>query len=705
MDPQDVLRRAVRGYCRWCHSANTVESRLRIKPPRFEKSEPFDDMGTYDDLVTAARYCKFCAFLLAVVQVDTRNSGRVPAAHHELSLRYPRNAWGTQGAPSKIPYLTLQLHTGTEDITVATILPLPTRDKDLMPSFPLRSSRLRRGVYTDEESFELMPRARLLESKVNIPLLQYWLQLCCTSTAHDECKADDWSERGQLQRRFVDVKQRCIVEPATVPEYIALSYVWGVSKRFTLNSRNIKQLLEVGGLSAFEKDLPNTFKDAIKLTEDLGYRYVWIDAMCINQDDPDDTKHQMASMDQIYSCAQLTIVNNLEHADTGIPGVQSCPRNIKQVVYHSGPNTWTNTRPNIDEAMKDSPWEARGWTLQEMVFSHRVLLFTQSQVFYRCKRSTWYEDVALEISNLDLKQTWASQKKVAITQTLAENPRKAIIHLYEIWLKTYLSRQLSHMSDNVNAFAGILSSLGCGNICGLPEPVFRETLTWQYNYHNPNERIPLFPSWSWAGWQRQTYTFRPTGSTPYTDLFHPAWYRLERDPENPEQIHHVRIADEEQSNFDCLPPHTESGEKMEPFEYTEGSMPPLSHIIRGWTRVVRLYIEREPSDLPKHSNGHSYTVRFSQGHADDLGSIYLDPDWRKGQPDVMDFVVLVKNTSREEVPRMLLLVEWSEHKIASRVQLLRVLHTSPSQRGPILTRAPPLWNGWDELEWKLVAIA
>jgi hypothetical protein len=101
-------------------------------------------------------------------------------------------------------------------------------------------------------------------------------------------------------------------------------------------------------------------------------------------------------MDSIYSCAALTIVAAIDSVDTGLPGMHLFSRLKSQNVYRSGGIMLINARPTFSEALRKSAWESRAWTMQEKYFSKRLLIFADSQVFYRCRVATWFEDTIME---------------------------------------------------------------------------------------------------------------------------------------------------------------------------------------------------------------------------------------------------------------------------------------------------------------------
>ena len=63
--------------------------------------------------------------------------------------------------------------------------------------------------------------------------------------------------------------------------YLCLSYCWGTEPFLGTNSDNI----EAHKVNIPWNSLPRTFQDAIDITRRLGYRFLWIDGLCIIQAD------------------------------------------------------------------------------------------------------------------------------------------------------------------------------------------------------------------------------------------------------------------------------------------------------------------------------------------------------------------------------------------------------------------------------------
>ncbi|KAF4308318.1 hypothetical protein GTA08_BOTSDO03802 [Botryosphaeria dothidea] len=111
-------------------------------------------------------------------------------------------------------------------------------------------------------------------------------------------------------------------------QYTALSYVWGMAgQQIMLKNENVRELEQSGSV---EKRCSQTIKDAAQVTRELGLNYIWVDALCIIQDNLDDKKIQIGNMATIYRSAILTIVAAAgQDANHGLPGLNK-PRTMTQ---------------------------------------------------------------------------------------------------------------------------------------------------------------------------------------------------------------------------------------------------------------------------------------------------------------------------------------------------------------------------------------
>jgi hypothetical protein len=175
------------------------------------------------------------------------------------------------------------------------------------------------------------PSGRMIDSFVNVRLFKRWRQLC--SDHHgDKCTRPPWmvcNDDVPPNFRVINVHTECVIDAPIKPSYFALSYVWG---RFAENdlratSENIDNLKKEHSLT--QEVLPQTILDVMKLVFELGGKYLWVDRLCILQDDENEKARQIPCMDSIYSLAELTIIAaSGSDAHDGVAGL-SVPRSVE----------------------------------------------------------------------------------------------------------------------------------------------------------------------------------------------------------------------------------------------------------------------------------------------------------------------------------------------------------------------------------------
>lgn len=305
--------------------------------------------------------------------------------------------------------------------------------------------------------------------------------------------------------RVIDVQNLCIVRAPSSCRYVALSYVWSTGVQFLLLAENLEELTMPNGLKA--ELLSKTVSDAIHVTAIVGERYLWVDALCIIQDDDTDKRYQISQMDKIFGGAALTIAaaNGIADSD-GLPGVRRGSRSPEplQSVHVRGLH-FQSLWPDFDTLMQSSKWHSRGWTYQETLMSKRFLIFTSCQVFYSCETSCHAEDfvsqVVFDARKVDLQDPRRLKGNCEPNSIISD------LYSYEIGVNHFTMRDLTFESDGLNAISGIFSGISEELketfLCGLPvSTLFEHSMLWF-----PNGRIRRriadgahFPSWSWAGW-------------------------------------------------------------------------------------------------------------------------------------------------------------------------------------------------------------
>lgn len=289
--------------------------------------------------------------------------------------------------------------------------------------------------------------------------------------------------------RVIDVEKLRIVKPKAQCRYVALSYVWGLSGHGAgTSSTKANIATSEEGLST--DNLPNTILDAITTCRMLRERYLWVDRLCIIQDDEANKHTQINAMATVFSSAFLVIVpSSCKDMTENMPGVSVA--RMPHQLFSSGP-FWD---------IKRSVWSTRGWTYQEVVLARRKLFFSTREALLECDVVTYQEGGTGDYAHAKSKDSfvWNTSLQVRSIHEELYDVDKYFSHLTE-----YTKRKLSFESDVYNAFAGIIDALygeKAGVTYGLPLADFDHALLWRAKDSDSTRRSAssvMLPTWSWA---------------------------------------------------------------------------------------------------------------------------------------------------------------------------------------------------------------
>jgi hypothetical protein len=357
--------------------------------------------------------------------------------------------------------------------------------------------------------------ARQLPETADIELLKKWMRFCQGS--HKVCKSKTPSIGEAIQVRFIDVRERCLVNSSIRESYVALSYVWGKSTNGVLTIGTIDKFYSQGSLT--EDAVPHVVFDAMELTASLGEHYLWVDTVCIIQDDINDKQQQLPVMDAIFGYASLTIIAAVEKADARLPrwaigeGQRVTPSHTETL---NGVE-FTISQPSLALALSQTKWNERGWTFQEGLLARRALIFTDYQVYWNCLEESWCEDQQTEFQ--DLRHMPTDQNSILTShyskETMDGITALCALGVYLQIVNQYVRRDFSDDIDVFWAFLGIPKILKDrfprGYIWGLPYDYLDAALLW-YNscpirlkeryilpIGNGDYSRLLIPSWCWIG--------------------------------------------------------------------------------------------------------------------------------------------------------------------------------------------------------------
>lgn len=373
-----------------------------------------------------------------------------------------------------------------------------------------------------------MGRERLPEA--NFAMLQRWVREC-----EDDCSADPdhalnctgtaiHLDEGVVLR-LIDVVQSCIVEVSGTmlnPRFLAPSYVWGSAETAKLTHANLLRFLQPGAL--WQQSLPQTLLDAMGLVSTLGERYIWIDALCIVQDDSAEVDHVISRMNLIYQGAYLTIIAAAgDDANAGLPGLRPESRPPRPDKIPLGPLRFTNLIHDLsasnDDVTSNTRWATRSWTFQEGILSRRRLIFTAEQIYWICSKFTRCEQIHLEGTCFSRTCNRALVRRERENPFSITLPEAGIEELFA-YVCQYSMTELRDPSDRLDAFKGMLSftqSMKGGKyFAALPVSYFIVALLWsivpdsasvvegsevnEQSATHPSRCFP-FPSWSWLAWK------------------------------------------------------------------------------------------------------------------------------------------------------------------------------------------------------------
>ncbi|KAI0181124.1 HET-domain-containing protein [Hypoxylon sp. FL1284] len=345
--------------------------------------------------------------------------------------------------------------------------------------------------------------ARGRDSLYDPDIVKSWMSRC--EGEHSASCRVEWSDQ-LLSCKMIDVSSRQVVHCPQQCRFIALSYVWGgVSPK--------DGALEGGYL-------PRTIKDAIIVTRSLGLRYLWVDALCIDQTPSPEKEQQLSMMDVIYSCAWATIVAlHGDNSDAGLCGVNARnPRELQGSEWVEGSQLLT-IFPTTHQELIGAIYCSRAWTMQEFLLGSRRILFGKHQVHFLCNTSRYCESIDEACDPGGVLRTNPKQPDFFLLPDHKEYVKDAKSRsafadsTFTGMVKMYTERRMTNDSDSLNAVRGMLSflqktMLPQGFAWGLPLKEFPQSLRWYHPRGIKPRRRPDFPSWSYVGWE---------GTASYTD--------------------------------------------------------------------------------------------------------------------------------------------------------------------------------------------
>ncbi|KAK7398743.1 hypothetical protein QQX98_011887 [Neonectria punicea] len=448
--------------------------------------EHWPDLGTKDwahavarpfrteEIEAATRAgCKFCAFLLSRLNIT-----ELLDTFRKIEARLETVGNG-----------------GTASLSIQNWAFIPAASQLLWLNFPGRvadrcNANGARAVKF--ESHVLSPTSKLWEEPLDpLDMARIWLRECGDS--HEVCRSA--KKLGQ-PTRLISISNDAVKLVLTenweaFPPYATLSYCWG-RKHFPMLTRDKLDLF----LEAIPiKDLPQTFKDAIRVARTLGLAYIWIDSLCIIQQDDNDWRYESGQMRSVYGGTHVNLAAS--SATSVYEGL--C---LKPTQYSGGFCARVTTSEycrgqtfHASEVYNESSSETylatRAWTFQEKLLAPRTISFGAQGVFWECRSG--------------IKSEFLPDGFPGLHGSLLVGPENRAWDWSDIvW--NYSAADLTHGSDKLAAISGIAARqhaiTGEQYLAGMWRRRFITQLPWSVRYEDPTPRKKRpewrAPTWSWA---------------------------------------------------------------------------------------------------------------------------------------------------------------------------------------------------------------
>jgi len=314
-------------------------------------------------------------------------------------------------------------------------------------------------------------------------------------------------------------------------KYLALSHCWGdnVIKDFQKLTTNNKELWED---CIDEATLPLNFRDAIMFTRQVGCNYLWVDSLCIIQDDKNDWVRESEKMGHVYANAYCTISSSGSVDATGGCFHERNPFTSIPCYLRVSDMNGLAIRANKDTYNKNTfgvevdsgPLSKRAWTFQERLLSQRIVHFTKTTLFFECNTHFASEVVRGGVRYSERRENRSSPLvesrydpttgyRAAFNALKARQSPELSTHeefeLHESWfslIAKYTSCKLTHADDRLIAIFGISKAI-------IDSPEEQPLIYWEGLWHRhllfdllwcletepaPRPTPPRAPSWSWG---------------------------------------------------------------------------------------------------------------------------------------------------------------------------------------------------------------
>ncbi|KAN0088995.1 Heterokaryon incompatibility protein (HET) domain containing protein, partial [Hyaloscypha variabilis] len=300
-------------------------------------------------------------------------------------------------------------------------------------------------------------------------------------------------------------------------KFAALSYVWGGDQPNKLIHANIDSWTSGRSLN----NLAPTIKDAVVVTAELGLEHLWIDSLCIIQDDIEDKMKEISQMAGIYEGAEVTIVaGEAGGVNVGFLNdrvVTADPSSCFKLPYFSYLKEEIGSVVLFKDVLHDKSYvhppgtgtwaiNRRAWTLQERLLSRRILEYGPLKHGWLC-REVPTPDMNFIGGWTATPQRWEDMPPVLLHKSLAtlskvDSPTRLLEEWHDL-IEEYTKRKLTEPKDRILAIAGLAEWYSKGIQTQYLAGLWRSWFPYELLWHAPNGSTARpkeyqGPSWSWT---------------------------------------------------------------------------------------------------------------------------------------------------------------------------------------------------------------
>ena len=347
------------------------------------------------------------------------------------------------------------------------------------------------------------------DSITSMSIIREWINRCDNTHRHPPPK------HRSRPTRLIEIgghngKTSRLCSPECSVKFAALSYRWGPGKQSETTKENVGERFK----KLMTSEFPKTLQDAIQVARGLGLEYIWIDRICIVQDDEEEWANEASLMADIYASAYVVLsATATEDSKDGFLRKRLEPLVIRYA-QHGQPDREVRARQIESHdcrryAMKhEYTLFLRGWCMQERFLARRIIHFLPDEILFECEHERECECGAASKEESMKRRHGHGYRAFANLRAAPEMTESFASEWMEI-VHGYSKMELTYGQDSLPALSGVaacMEHLKPGKyIAGLWQHHIVYQLGWYVNtspatrrWKYPEDVDILGPTFSWS---------------------------------------------------------------------------------------------------------------------------------------------------------------------------------------------------------------